>query len=257
MPYTVVWVVRPTSATLDPGILQLHSSAYRNPVQLRDGPVLVVGASHSGADLALEVAADHRTYLSGRIPGEVPYQPGERSAHVANHVVPFVFLHVLTLRNPLGRKAAPAIRHHGGPLIRVKRRHLEAAGVQHFQERTVGTVDGMPQLGDGRVLDVANVLWCTGYIDDFSWVEPAPLDAGGFPVQRRGIVEDVPGLYFLGLPFEFAFASMLTLGADRDAEYVARHIAHSPRSDSARSRTRRPRAGQRARRPANRGVRAA
>jgi putative flavoprotein involved in K+ transport len=38
---------------LDPGILQLHASDYRSASQLRDGPVLVVGASNSGAEIAL------------------------------------------------------------------------------------------------------------------------------------------------------------------------------------------------------------
>src|SRR5690625_3089224 len=37
---------------LDPAILQLHSSEYRRPGQLRAGPVLVVGAGHSGTDIA-------------------------------------------------------------------------------------------------------------------------------------------------------------------------------------------------------------
>ena len=38
-----------------------------------------------------------------------------------------------------------------------------------------------------------------------------------------------PGLYFLGTPFLFGFTSMLVLGADRDAAFVAdavvRHAA--------------------------------
>ena len=42
------------AAELDPGIRQLHSSEYRRPAQIADGPVLVVGASHSGCDIAYE-----------------------------------------------------------------------------------------------------------------------------------------------------------------------------------------------------------
>ncbi|KAE8764462.1 flavin-containing monooxygenase [Georgenia thermotolerans] len=214
------------AADLDPGIVQIHSAGYRNPAQLQDGPVLVVGASHSGADLALEVAATHRTVLSGRIRGEVPYTLGRPSARVANVVVPIVFQHLLTLRTPIGRKIAPAVRRGGAaPLIRVKRRHLAEAGVELTPARTVGTRDGLPLLDDGRVLDVRNVLWCTGYREDFRWVEPAPLDETGYPCHHRGVVDGVPGLYFAGLPFQFAYASMLILGAGRDAEHVARHIA--------------------------------
>src|SRR4051812_19373014 len=48
---------------LDPRIRQMHSAEYRNPSQLQDGPVLVVGASHSGPDIAVEVVREHKTYL--------------------------------------------------------------------------------------------------------------------------------------------------------------------------------------------------
>jgi hypothetical protein len=58
---------------LDPGIAQLHSSAYKNSAQLQPGRALVVGASHSGGDIAYEAGmAGHPTVLSGRIHGEVP-----------------------------------------------------------------------------------------------------------------------------------------------------------------------------------------
>lgn len=215
------------AADLDPAVVQVHSAGYRNPGQLQDGPVLVVGASHSGADLALEAAATHPTYLSGRVHGEVPFTLGRPSAELAYLVIPTVFLHVLTLRTPIGRRAAAAVRRGGAaPLIRVKRRDLAAAGVELVEARTVGARDGRPLLADGRVLaDVRNVLWCTGFREDFRWVEPAPLDEDGYPRHRRGVVEDVPGLYFTGLVFQYAFASMLVLGAGRDAQYVARRVA--------------------------------
>ncbi len=57
---------------LAPDITQLHSSGYRNPDQLQDGPVLVVGAGNSGAEIALDVSRTHPTWLSGRDPGHEP-----------------------------------------------------------------------------------------------------------------------------------------------------------------------------------------
>ena len=92
---------------LDPGITQLHSSAYRNPGQFRPGPVLVVGASHSGPDIALEAAADHPTILSGPFRGEIPFDIGGRPARTILRVLWFVANHVLTVRTPLGRKVRP------------------------------------------------------------------------------------------------------------------------------------------------------
>jgi putative flavoprotein involved in K+ transport len=57
---------------LDPSIFQLHSNDYRNLSQLQDGPVLVVGAAHSGADLAYEAATEHDVILSGKDTGQLP-----------------------------------------------------------------------------------------------------------------------------------------------------------------------------------------
>jgi putative flavoprotein involved in K+ transport len=49
----------------DAGLVQLHSSAYRNPGQLPDGAVLVVGAGSSGVQIADELLrAERRVYLS-------------------------------------------------------------------------------------------------------------------------------------------------------------------------------------------------
>ncbi|WP_341359874.1 NAD(P)-binding domain-containing protein [Georgenia sp. M64] len=210
---------------LDPVILQLHSTGYRNPSQLQAGPVLVVGASHSGADLALEAAAEHETSLAGKIHGQIPVGNGGPGSVVADHVIMFAAMHVLTLRTPVGRRLAQRFRHHGAPLERPKKADLERAGVVLLPHRVTGTRDGLPVLDDGRVLDVRNVLWCTGFREDWSWIEGLPLAEDGYPRQQRGVVDDVEGLYFMGLPFQYAAASGLVLGASRDGRYVAEHIA--------------------------------
>jgi putative flavoprotein involved in K+ transport len=214
---------------LDPGIRQLHSSAYKNPAQLRPGGVLVVGASHSGGDIAYEAGmAGHPTVLSGRIHGEVPFDIDGRPAHVIFPVMYFLAKHVLTVRTPLGRRLRPEIRGHGGPLIRVKRADLTRAGVELVAARTAGVRDGRPVLEDGRVLEVANVVWCTGFRQDFSWIDLPVIGDDGWPLETRGVVPSSPGLYFAGLAFQYAFASMLVGGAGRDAEYVVRHLCARP-----------------------------
>lgn len=210
---------------LDPGILQLHSSAYKNPAQLRPGGVLVVGASHSGGDIAYEAGtAGHPTVLSGRIHGQVPFDIEGRPAQVIFPVLLFVAKHLLTIRTPLGRKIRPEVRAHGGPLIRVKRADLAGVGVEMVPARTVGVRHGQPVLDDRRVLDVANVVWCTGFRQDFSWIDLPVIGADGWPLETRGVVASSPGLYFAGLAFQYAFASMLVGGAGRDAEYVVKHL---------------------------------
>ena len=214
------------AADLDPSIVQLHSSAYRNPSQLRPGPALVVGVSHSGADIAFEVAATHRTILSGPIHGQLPLAViDRRKARLFLPIVAFLASHLLTLRTPIGRKMAPEVRKGGGPLLRVRRQDLDRAGVERHAAKVVGVQDGKPVLADGRVLEVANVIWCTGYARDDAWIDLPVSGPDGWPVQDRGVVPSVPGLYFLGIPFTYSFASMLVLGAGRDAAYVVDRIA--------------------------------
>jgi putative flavoprotein involved in K+ transport len=212
---------------LNPAIVQLHSSEYKSPAQLADGPVLVVGASHSGADVAMDVAGAHRTILCGRDTGQVPIDIESRRARAVWPVLSFMARKVLTTRTPIGRKMQPEIRSHGGPLLRFKRADLEAAGVERTTARVAGARDGRPELDDGTVLDVANVIWCTGFRQDFGWIDLPVTGDDGWPLEQRGVVESAPGLYFVGLAFQYAFSSMLLLGAGRDAEHVAKHIARA------------------------------
>jgi putative flavoprotein involved in K+ transport len=212
-------------ADLDPGILQLHSSEYKNPSQLRSGAVLVVGAAHSGADVAMDVAGERRTILCGRDTGQFPGDIESRPGRVVWRVLSFLARRVLTTRTPLGRHMKHEVRDHGGPLLRFKRADLQAAGVERNTARATGIRDGKPELDDGSVLDVANVIWCTGFKQDFSWIDLPVVGEDGWPREERGVVPSAPGLYFAGLAFQYAFSSMLILGAGRDAEYVAKQIA--------------------------------
>jgi putative flavoprotein involved in K+ transport len=213
------------AADLDPSIRQLHSSAYQHRDQLQPGAVLVVGASHSGVEIAMDVSKDHRTWLSGRDTGQVPIDMEGRIGRLVDPVIWFVVNHVLTVRTPMGRKALARMRTHGAPLERVRRSHVQAAGIQRLLARTVGVRDGLPLLDDGQVVDVANVVWCTGFRPEFGWIHlPLDLD-GGLPRQVRGVVPGIPGLYFVGLPYMYSFASPLIGGVGRDAIHIARHIA--------------------------------
>jgi putative flavoprotein involved in K+ transport len=209
---------------LDPSIVQLHSTEYRNPTQLRDGGVLVVGAGNSGADISLETVATRPTWLAGRIRGHIPFDIDTGFArHVAFRLVRFVFVHVLTLRTPMGRRVREKASSQGDPLVRVKPKWLDAAGVQRVG-KVVGVQDGLPVLEDDQVLDVANVIWCTGFRHDLSWIDLPIFGEDGAPVHDRGVVTSEPGLYFVGLPFQFSLASDALPGVRRDARYVTKQL---------------------------------
>jgi putative flavoprotein involved in K+ transport len=209
---------------LDPSIRQLHSSEYRRPAQLQPGRVLVIGAAHSGTDIAYEVAATHPTVLAGRDPGQVPVRPDRWTMRLVFPVIVFLGTHVLTRRTPMGRKAMEEVRFHGGPTIRVRRSDLRDRGVERVLDRVTAVRDGCPALADGRVLDVANVVWCTGFRQVFDWIELPIFGADGWPREMRGVVPDAPGLFFCGLAFQYAFSSTVLSGVGRDSAYVAERI---------------------------------
>lgn len=211
---------------LDPQIVQLHSKDYRNPKQLRQGSVLIVGAGNSGSEIALDLAQHHRVVMCGRDTGHIPFRIGGLAARLflQRVVLRFVFHRVLTIKTPMGRKARPKILSQGGPLIRVQPRDLEDARVERTG-RVAGVREGMPVLDDGRVLPVDNVIWCTGFHPGFSWIHLPVLEENGLPKHDGGVAGGEPGLYFVGLPFIYAFSSTMIHGVARDAERIVSVIA--------------------------------
>ena len=216
---------------LDPRIVQLHSSEYRNPAQLAEGDVLVVGVGNSGAELAMEFTrAGHRTWLSGRPSGEIPFRIDGAPARLFLRQLLFrvVFHRILTIRTPFGRRVQPRMRSHAAPLIRTKSKHLTAAGVM-WVPRTVGVRGGRPLLEDGRLLQVSNVVWCTGFDPGFSWIDLPVFDERGDPMHRRGVAVAEPRLSFVGLQFLYAMSSSMIHGVERDADYIAEQITSAGR----------------------------
>lgn len=224
--------VPPFAGELDESIVQLHSTGYRNQTQLQPGGVLVVGAGNSGAEVAIESAASHSTWLSGRHPGHIPFRiEGTASRLVLERLVlRFVFHRVLTTGTPMGRRMKSKLTAEGSPLIRLKPKDIETAGVETVP-RVAGARDGLPVLDDGRVMEVTNVVWCTGFRSNFSWIDLPGLGEG-IPSHDRGVVTDSPGLYFLGLEFLYSLSSVMIHAADRDARHVANHIVRRGTSSS-------------------------
>ncbi|HEV2458526.1 MAG TPA: NAD(P)-binding domain-containing protein [Ktedonobacterales bacterium] len=191
---------------LDPAIVQLHARDYRNPAQLPAGPVLVVGAGNSGAEIAMETAAaGHITWLAGRPVGESP----ERAYAFGGRLFWFFANSVASRRHPLGRRIVSKLASRGGPLIRLRLKDVVAAGVG-LVPRVTGVSSGRPVLADGRTLPPASIVWCTGFGQDFRWIDLPSLQE--------------PGLHFIGMPFQHKLASALIGGVGSDAEQLARSI---------------------------------
>lgn len=214
------------ASAFDESIVQLHSREYRNPSQLRSGGVLVVGAGNSGAEIAVELARHHQIWLSGPDTGQEPTRSGTLPDRLLTPIMWFMATRVLNVKNPIGKK----VRSHfldpprGIPLGHVRRKDILAAGINRVP-KTTGARDGRPVLEDGQTLDVANVIWCTGYVPDFTWIDIPVFGQNGYPTHDRGVAESEPGLYFIGLLFLSTLSSALLGGVGRDAEHIVAHLA--------------------------------
>lgn len=196
----------------------VHSASYRNPAPFRGRRVVVVGSGNSGAEIAVELAATRRAYLSGPDVGHAPIWA------IHNRLSLWLADHLLTVNTRLGRKMRDTRKRRGDPLVRLKPTDILAAGVQRVP-RVGGIVDGMPQLADGQLLEVAVVVWATGYRADFGWIDLPIFDDAGNPIHHRGVVAAAPGLYFLGLPFQYTPTSDHVGGVGRDARHIVQHLA--------------------------------
>jgi putative flavoprotein involved in K+ transport len=214
------------AADLDPSIVQIHSLDYRNPSQLQDGPVLVAGAGNSGVEIALDVVRGHRVCVAGRDTGHVPFHIDKRPslAILMRLTLRVMFHRVLSVANPIGRMMRPKMLYGGGPLVRTKPYQLVKAGIERVP-RVAGVSGGKPMLADGRVLDVTNVVWATGFHPGFSWIDLPIFGADGLPEHEGGEVPREPGLYFLGLHFLYSMSSEMIHGVGRDASRIAGRIA--------------------------------
>jgi putative flavoprotein involved in K+ transport len=223
---------------LDRQIVQMHSSEYQTPSQVCDGPVLVVGAGQSGAEIALDMTRNHKVWLSGRDTGEEPVLRGALADRLITPVMIFAATRVINVGNPLGRKLRKRFFYppRGIPRAGGTKKLLCKAGVE-WVVRTTGIKNGYPQLEDGLVMKVANVIWCTGFRADYGWIDLPIFDEYGYPVHKRGVVTSHPGLYFMGLPFQRTLSSTLIMGMGRDARYIANHIASKRKAKDDKHRT--------------------
>lgn len=210
-------------------VRQMHSHEYRNPAQLPDGPVLLVGAGNSGAEIAMDLVKTHNVYLSGREVGHVPFDIASLLGRklLVRLVVRVLFHRILTMRTPMGRKFRDRMHGHGMPLIRTRPGQLQRAGVRRIG-KIIAMWDGKAVADDGTEVSFASVIWCTGFHPGFDWIELPVLDAHGNPRHRFGKATDVDGLFFAGLHFQYAVSSTMVTGVGRDARRVTAWIAASP-----------------------------
>ena len=202
-------------------IVQIHSFDYRELSQLQEGPVLVVGAGNSGSELALEAARnDREVWLAGRDTGHIPFNIEGTLAKLimVRFVIRFLFHRILTTGTPVGRKFRPKVVSQGGPLIRNKPKDFVEYGIKRIPKITA-VKNGLPVDENNEMIDVKNIIWCTGFYPAYSWID-IPIFKNKEPMQDRGVVKNEPGLYFVGIHFLYSLSSAMIHGVQRDAEHV-------------------------------------
>lgn len=216
---------------LPDGIFTCHSSTYENPSQLRTGDVMVVGAGNSGTQIAAEIAEakpDARTvWLAGPETGRLPRRL--LGLDIYRYLVPTVFR--ARRDSFFGRRLYEKMRDGGDPVFKNEHRKMQAAGVERTG-RITGLENGALLDEEGGRYETDNVIWCTGFRPDFSWIDPIETGSDGYPRHERGVAKDCPGLYFVGLRWLSTGSSSLIGGVGRDAEYVAGAIRDHLRGES-------------------------
>ena len=203
----------------NPAVIQIPASAFRNPAGVPEGTVLVVGDGASGRDIAAELAATHRVLIAT---GKSRKLFSER---VLGKSMWWWLARLRLLRVPtdslLGRwmRRTDPLPDRDRSLESLRRRGVTVAG------RLVAAGGRRADFADGLFEQIDSVVWTTGYRDDSGWVAIAGAadDDGNF-LHREG-VSPVPGLYFVGRPWQRNRASGLVMGADADAAWIVRKVA--------------------------------
>ncbi|WP_374702516.1 flavin-containing monooxygenase [Bacillus sp. M6-12] len=199
-------------------IVQLHSSQYKNPAQLQDGPVLVVGAGNSGAQIAAELSEEKETYLSaGQDIRFFPLTLGSKSIFWWADKLGILKASQNTF---IGKK----IQKQGDPIFGYELREVLKNGKIKVKDRTSHFYENKVVFEDQSSIQVNNIIWATGFIQSYTWLEiPQTFYSNGKINHERGISK-VEGLYFLGLPWQHNRGSALILGVGDDARYLYKYI---------------------------------
>lgn len=201
-------------------VWQLHSYDYRRPEQVPAGRVLVVGGGNSAAQLAVELAQTHKVTVASPAP---PWYLPEDVLGISMYWWTYL---TGILNAGKDARVSRYIRDRGDAIVGKQLDTLVSAGrVRLHPHRVVSGEGERVRLEDGTDIDVAAVLWCTGFRADTRWLDvPGAVDSKGEPLHDEG-ASPVPGLHWMGLPWQTRLNSSIIDGVDRDARALAARIA--------------------------------
>lgn len=208
----------PTFAeSLSNRILQIHSSEYKNPSQLQNGPVLVVGGGNSGAQIAVELSEEREVYISAS--QKLTYLPQD----LCGRSIFWWFDKVGILKVNATSKVGTLLKNRPDPIFGYELKKAVKSGKMTVKPRTVNTREDTFIFEDNSETQVANVIWATGYKPKYEWLQIPNVIQNGHPQHIKGVT-NIDGLYFLGLPWQSRRGSALLQGVADDANYIFQHI---------------------------------
>ncbi len=209
------------NGSLSDQIYQCHSSHYKNPKQLKEGPVLVVGGGNSGAQIAVELSKERETYLS--VSHKIKFLPQD-----ILHRSIFLWLDKLGIYSAnVNSMIGQFIKKQPDPIFGNELKIQIRTGKIIIKPRTISISNDSIIFKDDTRIKVNNVIWSTGYKSDYRWIDiDGVLNDKGFPIHQRGI-SPIKGIYFIGLPWQYSRGSALIQGVGKDAEYLIKHIQNN------------------------------
>ena len=201
---------------LDRDVWRVHSTGYRQPGDVPEGTVLVVGGGNTGFQIAKELSSTHKVVLS--VGSKQKPLPQRFAGHDLFWWLTKTHLLFTNVESRLGSKLQ-----YRDTLIGSSPRELRRSGVE-LKPRATSASGRTASFGDGSELEVDAVIWATGYRPDYSWIDAPVLDADARLVHRRGVTA-VPGLYFLGLTWQWTRGSALIGWVKDDAAFLVERIA--------------------------------
>lgn len=199
-------------------IFQIHSSEYKNPSQLADGNVLVVGGGNSGAQIAVELSKQRKTFLS--------------------HSKNFKFLPLIFNKKSIfwwfdrfgilkanhSSLIGKIMQKNGDPIFGYELKHEIKKNNVVLKERAIDVQDDKIIFNDFSALTFNNIIWATGFKYQLPWLNIQELyDKDGKLIHDRGKTS-IDGLYFIGLPWQYRRGSALLQGVGYDAEYIVNNL---------------------------------
>jgi len=199
---------------------QLTVASYQAPADVPPGAVLVVGDGASGRDIAADLAGSHEVTLAcGRPRRLLP----ERILGIAT----WRWLRTLGLMGASADSPIGKFMRRADPFPNRQRGldHLRGLGID-IRSRLTAIAGDVASFSDGTNLKPTTIVWCLGYRDDLGWLTiPGALGAEGQPLHKEG-QSPIPGLWYVGRPWQRNRASGLVMGVSVDAAIIARQTAN-------------------------------